>query len=137
MDEGKAMEHIEPAAEAAKPANEPAAEAAVPVAEGSGVDELKARIVEAICQVFDPEIPVNIYELGLIYRLDVERDGMVEIDMTLTSPACPVAGSLPGDVETRVREVGGVNDVHIELVWEPPWSPEKMTEAARLELGMM
>jgi len=137
MDEGKAMDHIEPAADAAKPATPPAAEAAASGAEVSGVDELKARVVEAICQVFDPEIPVNIYELGLIYRLDVERDGMVEIDMTLTSPACPVAGSLPGDVETRIREVEGVNDVHIELVWEPPWSPEKMTEAARLELGMM
>lgn len=137
MDEGKAMEHVEPAADAAKPASTPAAEPTAPAVEESGADELKTRIIEAICQVYDPEIPVNIYELGLIYRLDVERDGTVEIDMTLTSPACPVAGSLPGDVEARVREVEGVNDVHIELVWEPPWSPEKMTEAARLELGMM
>jgi FeS assembly SUF system protein len=137
MDEGKAMEHVEPAVDAAKPAAPSAVETAPSGAESSRVEDLKARVVEAICQVFDPEIPVNIYELGLIYRLEVERDGMVEIDMTLTSPACPVAGSLPGDVETRVREVDGVNDVHIELVWEPPWSPEKMTEAARLELGMM
>jgi FeS assembly SUF system protein len=130
MDEGKAMEHPDPAANAANPA--PAATTAEVTD-----DELKARVVEAISQVYDPEIPVNIYELGLIYRLEVARDGMVEIDMTLTSPACPVAGSLPGDVEIRVREVEGVNDVHIELVWEPPWSPEKMTEAAKLELGMM
>jgi FeS assembly SUF system protein len=131
MNEGKAMEHTERAADTA-----PAETAAVATAAPSD-DELRARIVEAISQVYDPEIPVNIYELGLIYRLEVGRDGMVEIDMTLTSPACPVAGSLPGDVETRVRDVEGVNDVHIELVWEPPWSPEKMTEAAKLELGMM
>jgi FeS assembly SUF system protein len=126
MDEGKAMDQIAPAAGA-----EPAA------ASAGEADELKTRVIEAVSQVYDPEIPVNIYELGLIYRLDVARDGSVEVDMTLTSPACPVAGSLPGEVETRVREVEGVNDVHVELVWDPPWTPEKMTEAARLELGMM
>jgi FeS assembly SUF system protein len=126
MDEGKAMDQVAPTAGA-----EPAAASA-----GEG-DELKTRVIEAVSQVYDPEIPVNIYELGLIYRLDVARDGSVEVDMTLTSPACPVAGSLPGEVEARVREVDGVNDVHVELVWDPPWTPEKMTEAARLELGMM
>lgn len=140
MDEGKTMDQIESAADpnqTAKPA-EPAPEETVQtVVVGNADDELKTRVVEAISQVYDPEIPVNIYELGLIYKLEVDRDGMVGIDMTLTSPACPVAGSLPGDVEARVREVEGVNDVHIELVWEPAWSPEKMTEAARLELGMM
>ena len=121
------MDQIAQTAGAAEPGAVPASE----------VGDLKARVIEAISQVYDPEIPVNIYELGLIYRLDVARDGSVEVDMTLTSPACPVAGSLPGDVEARVREVEGVNDVHIELVWDPPWTPEKMTEAARLELGMM
>jgi FeS assembly SUF system protein len=144
MDEGKTMDQIEPVAgtgQAAKPVEAPteapAGEATQTVISGSADEELKTRVVEAISQVYDPEIPVNIYELGLIYKLEVDRDGMVGIDMTLTSPACPVAGSLPGDVETRVREVEGVNDVRIELVWEPAWSPEKMTEAARLELGMM
>jgi FeS assembly SUF system protein len=126
MDEGKAMEQAEGIAGATAGAAPP-----------DGADGLKARVIEAISQVYDPEIPVNIYELGLIYRLDVARDGNVEVDMTLTSPACPVAGSLPGEVESRIREVEGVSDVRIELVWEPAWTPDKMTEAARLELGMM
>ncbi len=87
--------------------------------------------------VYDPEIPVNIYELGLIYKVDISPSGDVAIEMTLTSPACPVAGELPGEVETRVREVDGVSEVVVELVWDPPWTPDRMTEAARLELGMM
>ncbi len=98
---------------------------------------LEARIIEGISTVFDPEISVNIYELGLIYNIDIGLDGGVHIDMTLTSPACPVAGTLPGEVETRVREVEGVENVTVELVWDPPWTPERLTEAARLELGLM
>ncbi len=85
--------------------------------------------------VFDPEIPVNIYELGLIYDLDIQ-DGDVRIKMTLTSPACPVAGSLPGEVKMKAEEVPGVKSVDVELVWDPAWNPSMMTEAARLQLGM-
>ena len=91
-------------------------------------------VIAALKTVYDPEIPVDIYELGLIYKLEVDA-GNVEIQMTLTSPACPVAGTLPGDVESRVREVEGVTDVLVDLVWDPPWGMEKMSEAARLQLG--
>jgi FeS assembly SUF system protein len=97
---------------------------------------IEAEVVEALKTVFDPEIPVNIYELGLIYDIDVADDGRVELKMTLTSPGCPVAGSLPGEVETRVAAVPGVSSAHIELVWDPPWNPGLMTEAAKLQLGM-
>jgi FeS assembly SUF system protein len=98
---------------------------------------LRSEVVEAIRTVFDPEIPVNIYELGLIYALDVSGEGLVTVDMTLTSPACPVAGSLPGEVESRIRAVEGVRDVRVELVWDPPWSTDRMSEAAKLELGFL
>jgi FeS assembly SUF system protein len=96
---------------------------------------VEAEVIEMLRTVYDPEIPVNIYELGLIYDIDVDEDGTVEIEMTLTSPACPVAGILPGQVEAKVREVEGVTDVHLELVWEPPWSMDRMSEEAKLELG--
>ena len=99
--------------------------------------QLEGRIIEAISTIFDPEIPVNIYELGLIYDLSITADNRVRVEMTLTSPACPVAGSLPGEVEQKVREVEDVQDVALELVWDPPWTPDRMTEAARLELGFM
>jgi len=99
--------------------------------------QLEGRIIEAISSIFDPEIPVNIYELGLIYDLSITADNCVKVEMTLTSPACPVAGSLPGEVEQKVREVDDVQDVALELVWDPPWTPERMSEAARLELGFM
>ena len=112
---------------------ETAAAPAAPVDVGT----LEAHIYDAIALVYDPEIPVNIYELGLIYNVDIDAVGKVAIDMTLTSPACPVAGTLPGEVEGRVREVGGVSEVKVELVWDPPWTPDRMTEAARLELGFM
>ena len=118
---------------------DPDTAAAAPEAETPdiGLARLEGRIIEAISTVYDPEIPVNIYELGLIYDLHVTADNCVRIEMTLTSPACPVAGSLPGDVEARVREVEGVRDVALELVWDPPWTPDRMSEAARLELGFM
>lgn len=108
-----------------------------PVSNDFGAAQLEGRVIEAISTVFDPEIPVNIYELGLIY--DIQIDGMsdVKINMTLTSPACPVAGSLPGDVQRVVENVEGVRGVDVELVWEPPWTPDRMSEAARLELGFM
>lgn len=97
---------------------------------------LKARIVETMCTIYDPEIPVDIYELGLIYKLDVAPGGKVNIEMTLTSPACPVAESLPIEVETKVAGVEGVQDVNLELVWEPPYSMDRMSETARLQLGL-
>ncbi len=96
---------------------------------------VEAEILEALREVYDPEIPVNIYDLGLIYDVNVDEDGVVEIEMTLTSPACPVAGILPGQVEQKVREVPGVADVSVELVWEPAWSMDRMSEEAKLELG--
>ena len=101
------------------------------------IETLTEEVIGALKEVYDPEIPVDIYELGLIYHLDVRDDASVAIQMTLTSPACPVAGSLPGDVEKKVRAAEGVRDVSVELVWDPPWDMEKMSEAARLELGML
>ncbi len=89
----------------------------------------------ALRSCYDPEIPVDIYELGLIYDVSVEPSGDVAIRMTLTSPACPVAGSLPGEVEGRVRGVTGVRDVRVELVWDPPWDKDRMSEAAKVQLG--
>jgi FeS assembly SUF system protein len=94
-------------------------------------------IIESLRSVFDPEIPVNIYELGLIYGVDVDDDGHACIRMTLTSPMCPAAELLPPEVEARARGVPGVTSVELELVWDPPWSPERMSEAARLDLGML
>ncbi len=99
------------------------------------VDLLKQKVIDTLCTIFDPEIPVNIYELGLVYNLDVQPDGKVDIRMTLTSPMCPVAGSLPPEVETKVNAVPGVTNVTVELVWDPPWSMDKMSEAAKLQLG--
>jgi FeS assembly SUF system protein len=98
--------------------------------------EVENGIVEALKSVFDPEIPVNIYELGLIYDIDIQAEGAVQVKMTLTSPGCPVAGSLPGEVRDKVAGVPGVMSVDVELVWDPSWNPSMMSEAARLELGM-
>ncbi|MGH7797716.1 MAG: SUF system Fe-S cluster assembly protein [Candidatus Binatia bacterium] len=98
---------------------------------------IEAQVVEALRTCFDPEIPVNIYEMGLIYDLKVSADGAVTIQMTLTSPHCPAVQSLPAEIESKVRAVSGVSDAKINLVWEPPWDPSKMSEAARLQLGMM
>ena len=106
-----------------------------PEAEGAE-KSLKERIIEVLHSVYDPEIPVDIYELGLIYDIGIDDQKNVALTMTLTSPGCPVAGTLPGEVEQKVRSVDGVNDVKVDLVWDPPWTPEKMTEAARLQLNM-
>lgn len=98
---------------------------------------LEARIVEeALKKVFDPEIPVNIWELGLIYSVDVTPEHDVTVRMTLTAPACPVAGSLPGEVETKVLSVPGVKSARVELVWDPPWHPDMMSRLAKVMLGM-
>ena len=96
---------------------------------------LDTRIVAALREVYDPEIPVNIYDLGLIYRIDCDAMGVVEIDMTLTAPGCPVAQTFPGTVEAAVQNVEGVATAEVDLVWEPPWTPDRMSEAAKLELG--
>jgi FeS assembly SUF system protein len=101
------------------------------------VTALGERIVEQLKTVFDPEIPVNIYELGLVYKIDIEEDNKVAIDMTLTSPACPVAESLPGEVELKVNGVEGVTGCSVNIVWDPPWNPQMMSEEAQLELGMI
>jgi FeS assembly SUF system protein len=98
--------------------------------------KLQPSLVEAVSKVFDPEIPVNIYELGLVYNLDVDSNMNVRVLMTLTAPACPAAQTLPIDVERRVREVPGINDVKVAVVWEPQWTREKMSDAAKLTLGI-
>ena len=97
---------------------------------------MKDRIIAALKKVYDPEMPVNIYELGLIYGIEVGDDGRVGIRMTLTAPNCPVAGTLPGEVERAVRAVPGVTDVKLELTFDPPWSKDRMSEAAKLALGI-
>lgn len=98
--------------------------------------DVENGIVEALKTVFDPEIPVNIYELGLIYDVDLQENGHVHVKMTLTAPGCPVAGSLPIEVQTKVQSVPGVASAEVELVWDPAWNPSMMSEAARLQLGM-
>ena len=100
-------------------------------------NELKERIVEVLKTIYDPEIPVDIYELGLIYNIDIDEQNVAHIKMTLTSPGCPVAGSLPGEVEANIRSVVGIKDVDVELVWDPPWGMEMMSEEAKLALGLM
>ncbi len=100
-------------------------------------DELQARVVEMLRTIYDPEMPVNIYDLGLVYNLDVQPSGEVNVRMTLTAPNCPVAQSFPQNVQEILMCVPGVSDVKVELVWEPPWSRDCMSEAARLQLGML
>ena len=101
------------------------------------VEETGREIIEALRTVYDPEIPVNIYELGLIYKIDIEDDDRVLVEMTLTSPHCPVAETLPGEVEQKVAAVEGVSGCEVKVVWDPPWNPAMMTEEAQLELGMI
>ena len=105
-------------------------------AHGKGGD-LQAAVVEALKSIYDPEIPVDIYELGLIYDVDISEDGDATVTMTLTTPHCPVAESLPNEVELRVLSVPGIRDAEVKLVWDPPWDPSKMSDEARLELGML
>ncbi|MEA3278796.1 MAG: SUF system Fe-S cluster assembly protein [Pseudomonadota bacterium] len=116
----------------------PAADEKVhPGIERMDAEELREPIIEALRTVHDPEIPVNIYDLGLIYRIEIADNGDVDIDMTLTAPACPVAGMMPVMVEDAVKTVEGVGEVKVDLVWDPPWSQHQMTEEARLQLGLV
>lgn len=96
---------------------------------------IEAEVVEVLRTIYDPEIPVSIYDMGLVYGVHVRDDGAVRIEMTLTAPRCPVAVSLPVEVQEKVRGVLGVTDVEVEIVWDPPWSPDRMSEEAKLELG--
>lgn len=140
-------DRIIPLADAPPPSPEtsgpiPASEPVAAPADGAFAAEplntltMQPALVEAVSKVFDPEIPVNIYELGLIYNLDVDANMNVQVKMTLTAPACPAAQTIPLDVERRIREVPGINDVKVAVVWDPPWTRDKMSEAAKLTLGM-
>lgn len=105
--------------------------------EAVDTEALEKRVIEALKEIYDPEIPVNIYDLGLIYKIDIDDKGVVDVEMTLTAPGCPVAQTFPGHVEDAVRNVKGVSAASVELVWDPPWSPDNLSEAAKLELGLL
>jgi FeS assembly SUF system protein len=100
-------------------------------------EQVETNVIAALRTIYDPEIPVNIYDLGLVYGHDLDPTGRVDIRMTLTAPACPVAETFPGTVEQRLYEVPGVTEVRVELVWEPPWNPERLSEDAKLSLGLL
>jgi FeS assembly SUF system protein len=135
-------DRIIPLADAPAPTEAPEGPPAAATDEGAFTPEplntltFQPALVEAVSKVFDPEIPVNIYELGLIYNLDVDANANVQVRMTLTAPACPAAQTIPIDVERRIREVPGINDVKVAVVWDPPWTRDKMSDAAKLTLGM-
>jgi FeS assembly SUF system protein len=115
-------------------AQQPAAETPAPAEPGG---DLYEAVIEALKDIYDPEIPVNIYDLGLIYDVEITPEHHARIKMTLTTPHCPVAESMPGEVELRVGAVPGIGDAEVELVWDPPWDPQKMSDEAKLELGML
>jgi FeS assembly SUF system protein len=125
-----------PPAAAAPPETPPAPTAPAADLTPEQIKTLEEEIIKVLCTCFDPEIPVNVYELGLIYDIDIRPSGAVGIRMTLTSPACPVAGSLPPEVEGKVRRVPGVASAKVDVVWDPPWTPKLMSEAAKLQLGL-
>jgi len=118
----------------AAPADAPAQTTAAPADDGETLDD---KLLGALRSIYDPEIPVNIYDLGLIYDCEIDEDFMVYLTMTLTTPNCPVAETMPGEVEGRLRAVEGVQDVEVNLVWDPPWTPERMSDEAKLELGFL
>ncbi len=131
------MEDIRPTSPseptAATPAQSHASEE--PAASAAPTADLREKVIEALRTCYDPEIPVNIYDLGLIYDIEITPEGVVTVRMTLTAPGCPVAFSLPVEVEAKVRSLEGVTDARVELVWDPPWTPDRMSEMARLQLG--
>ncbi len=112
-------------------------ESPTPPTSDQSTPELRESVIDMLKACYDPEIPVDIYELGLIYTVNIGDSGACAIEMTLTSPACPVAGTLPPEVERKVAGVPGITSSRVEVVWDPPWTPDRMTEAARLELGFM
>lgn len=108
---------------------------------GSPIDDIQAKalesqVIEAIRACYDPEIPVNVYDLGLIYDIDVQPGGKVDVKMTLTSPMCPVAGTLPPEVQQRIEKLDEVSEAKVDVVWDPPWTPDRMTDAAKLQLNL-
>lgn len=121
---------------------EAASEASPPgVPDGPAIEDdpdspLRPQVIEALKKVYDPEIPVDVWELGLVYGIRIDREGNVEVDMTLTSPHCPAAEQIPLDAEARIRRIEGVKDVKVRIVWDPPWDKDKMSEAAKLALGI-
>lgn len=125
-----------PAGAPTKPAASAAPAGPSGTGDGIGKKLLEAKVIEVLHQIYDPEIPVSIYELGLIYAIDVRDDNSVKVQMTLTAPACPVAGSLPGEVERKIESLPEVKSAEVELVWDPPWSRDRMSEAAQLQLGL-
>lgn len=130
----KTLPVVQPSQQSPTPAREP--ETAGMTGDPDRTEALRPRIVEALSTVFDPEIPVNIYELGLIYDIIVDEAGVVGIRMTLTAPACPAAQFLPLEVEKRIAAIPGISDVKVDVVWDPPWDRERMSDAAKLQLGM-
>jgi FeS assembly SUF system protein len=131
MDDSGVTQH-EPDAEPNAPAINASSASALPAQE---IERLTADIIAALKTVYDPEIPADIYELGLIYRIDIEDDRTVKIDMTLTAPGCPVAGEMPGWVQNAVASVEGVQDVDVNMTFDPPWSPDRMSEEAQIAVG--
>jgi FeS assembly SUF system protein len=123
----------EPPAATGEPISQPVGDL---VADPLKTLEIKPRVIEALSTVYDPEIPVNIFELGLIYDVIVDSAGVVGVKMTLTAPACPAAQTLPVEVRDKVRRISGVSDARVEIVWDPPWSKDRMSDAAKLQLGM-
>ncbi len=110
----------------------------VPQGDGAGDATIRDRAINVLKEIYDPEIPVNIYELGLIYGVDTDEEaGKIDVTMTLTTPMCPVADSMPGEIEEKLRAIEAVNDVSVDLVWDPPWDMSLLSDAAKLELGML
>jgi FeS assembly SUF system protein len=132
----KRLPVVQPSAPSPAPAPPGESQTAGLIGDPERTAALRPQIVAALSNVFDPEIPVNIYELGLIYDIIVDRAGVVGIRMTLTAPACPAAQSLPREVKNRVAEISGVTDVKVDVVWDPPWDRDRMSDAARLQLGL-
>lgn len=134
MDDMRDIIDVKGGADAPRPQAETGGSSAFPAEE---LERITADVIRALKTVYDPEIPVDIYELGLIYKVDLSDERLLTVDMTLTAPGCPVAGEMPGWVEGAVRGIEGVEDVKVNMVFEPPWTPEKMSDEAKLELGWL
>jgi len=134
MDEQRDIIDVQPAAAEPAPQAETTGSSAIPQEE---LDRITQDVIRSLKTVYDPEIPVDIYELGLIYKVDLSDERLLTVDMTLTAPGCPVAGEMPGWVEGAVRGIDGVEDVKVNMTFEPPWTPEKMSDEAKLELGWL